>query len=92
MVASMFTAAHDALVARAVELRKEAGLNQRQLAASLGREQNFIGRIETGQRRLDLVEWVEICRACGVDPETEIARLVRRISSLVPQKRRAGKK
>jgi hypothetical protein len=61
----------------------------RQLAAALGREQNFIGRIETGQRRIDLVEWVAISRACKVDPETEIARLIRQIAMLVPQRPQA---
>ena len=88
MVASMVTAAHDALVAAVVQLRKNAGLTQRQLAEALGREQNLIGRIETGQRRIDLVEWVGICRACKVDPEVEIAKLVRQIKPLVPPRRR----
>jgi len=88
MVASMVTAAHDALVAAVVQLRKNAGLTQRQLAEALGREQNLIGRIETGQRRIDLIEWVGICRACKADPELEIAKLVRQIKPLVPQRRR----
>ena len=51
MVASMFTAASDALAAAVVELRKRAGFTQRQLADAVGREQSFIGRIETRQRR-----------------------------------------
>jgi transcriptional regulator with XRE-family HTH domain len=88
MVASMFSAAHRELVAAVVEMRKRAGLTQRQLADAVGREQNFVGRIETGQRRIDLVEWVSLCRACGTDPETEIARLVKKIASMVPQARR----
>jgi len=88
MVASMFTGAHEELTRAVVELRKKAGLTQRQLAEAVGREQNFIGRIETGQRRVDLVEWVTICRACGADPETEIARLVRKIAPSVPSRRR----
>ncbi|MGD0140173.1 MAG: helix-turn-helix transcriptional regulator [Tepidisphaeraceae bacterium] len=71
-----------------MQLRKGAGLTQRQLAEALGRKQNLIGRIETGQRRIDLIEWVGICRACKVDPEVEIAKLVRQIKPLVPQRRR----
>jgi transcriptional regulator with XRE-family HTH domain len=88
MVASMFTAASDALAAAVVELRKRARMTQRQLAEGVGREQNFVARIETGQRRIDLVEWVTICRACGVDPEVEIVKLLRKIGALVPQRRR----
>jgi transcriptional regulator with XRE-family HTH domain len=83
MVASMFTAASDALASAVVELRKGAGMTQRQLAKAVGREQSYIGRIETGQRRIDLVEWVGICRACGVDPEKTIARLARKVAALV---------
>ena len=84
----MFTAASDALAAAVAELRGRAGLTQRQLAAAVGREQSFIGRIEKGQRRVDLVEWVVICRACKADPEAEISRLVRQIKPLIPQRRR----
>jgi transcriptional regulator with XRE-family HTH domain len=71
-----------------VELRKGAGMTQRQLANAVGRKQSYIGRIETGQRRIDLVEWVGICQACGADPEKTIARLVRKIVGLVPARKR----
>jgi transcriptional regulator with XRE-family HTH domain len=84
MVRTMHNPAAEALAKAAVALRKNAGLNQRQLAAKLGREQNYVARVETAQRRLDLLDWVALCGACGVDPETEIRRLVRLASSLLP--------
>jgi transcriptional regulator with XRE-family HTH domain len=86
MVASMFSGAYEALVSSVVDLRKRAKLTQRQLAASLGREQNYVGRIETRQRRIDLVELAQICLACGVDPEEEIGQILRRIRHLIPRK------
>jgi transcriptional regulator with XRE-family HTH domain len=92
MVASMFTAAADVLAAAVADLRRRAGLTQRQLAEKVGREQSFVGRIETGQRRVDLVEWVLICRACGADPAVEVAALVRQIAAIVPPGRRRGRK
>lgn len=58
-------------------LRRGAGLTQRQLAARLNREQNFINRLELGERRLDLVEFYWFCRACNAKPET-IAKEVMR--------------
>jgi transcriptional regulator with XRE-family HTH domain len=70
-----------------VELRKSAGISQRELAAALGREPNFVARIETGQRRLDLIEWVQVLRALGADPEKEIAGIVRQVSPLKAKKR-----
>lgn len=88
MVASMFTAAHRELVSAVVVLRKRAGMTQRQLAEAVGREQSFVGRIETGQRRVDLVEFVTICRACGADPEQEVVKLTRKIAGWLPARRR----
>lgn len=88
MVESMFTPAYTALIDAVVALRQNAGLTQRQLAERLGREQSFVGRIETGQRRIDLVEFVWICRACGAKPEDEVGRLVPRIARHVPARRR----
>lgn len=86
MVASMFTAAHRLIVEAVVRLRRTAGLTQRQLAARLGREQSYVGRIETGQRRVDLVELVQICDACGADPLAEVARLTREVARSVPRR------
>ena len=83
MVDSMFTSAFAELVAAVVDMRKKAGLTQRELARRMAREQNFVARVETGQRRLDLIELIQICQACGVSPEQEMQRLTRRIVKLV---------
>ena len=41
--------------------RQEAGLTQRALAARLKRPLNVVSRIEQGQRRVDLLEWIALC-------------------------------
>ena len=64
----------------------QAGLTQRELAERIGREQSFIGRIETRQRRVDLVEFVWIARCCGFDGEKELAKVTKRVLGLIPQK------
>ena len=56
-----------ALVGKLVEARKEAGLSQDALASRLGRHQQFVSRYEIGERRLDIVEFIDICRALGLD-------------------------
>ncbi|WP_341937929.1 helix-turn-helix domain-containing protein [Marinimicrobium sp. C2-29] len=49
------------------QLRKErAGLTQVELSQALGRPQSYVSKYETGERRLDYVEVVEICQAIGV--------------------------
>ena len=75
---STFTPQYDLLRAKLRDMREAAGLTQRELAQELEREHSFVGRIETGERRVDLVEFVWICEACGQDPEEAIVDLVRR--------------
>ena len=65
---SVFTPHYDAFRERLVGMRKHAGLTQRGLAARLRREHSFVSRIEQGERRLDVVEFYWVCRACGADP------------------------
>lgn len=63
-------------------LRATAGLTQRQLAAKLDRERSLVGRLELGERRLDMVEFFWLCRACDANPIKEAASLMRQLESL----------
>jgi transcriptional regulator with XRE-family HTH domain len=65
---STFTPAYSVLRQTLVALRKSAGLSQRALAQRLGRERSFVARVEQGERRVDVVELLWICEACGADP------------------------
>lgn len=67
---------------RIVVLRTKAGLTQRELAAKLERERSLVGRLELGERRLDIVEFFWLCRACNADPVKESANLMRQLDSL----------
>jgi transcriptional regulator with XRE-family HTH domain len=60
-----------------VQMRKKAGLSQRDLAQLLDREHNYVARIEVGERRVDIVELYWICRACKASPLRFAARLMR---------------
>jgi transcriptional regulator with XRE-family HTH domain len=58
-----------------VQERGAAGLSQLELAMRLGRPQSFVSKYERGERRLDLVEFLEVVRALRADPH-RILRLV----------------
>ena len=62
-----------------IALRTRAKLTQRQLAQKLGRERSLVGRLELGERRLDMVEFFSLCRACGADPVKEASRLMQQL-------------
>lgn len=61
-----------------VGLRRKAGLSQRALAQRLGREYSFVWRIETGERRLDLVEFAWVCHAWSANPSRVYAEMAAR--------------
>ena len=58
-----------------VAMRKRAGLTQRQLAAKLNQRQAYVGKSEVAERRLDILELLDWCEACGEDPTTLVRRL-----------------
>jgi transcriptional regulator with XRE-family HTH domain len=67
---------HKALITLLVTTRENAGLTQRDLAARLKRPHSFIGRIEAGERRVDVIEFIEISRVLEVDPRLLFGSLV----------------
>lgn len=65
---------HKALLAVLVASRREAGLTQRQLAERLKLPPSVIGKIETGERRLDVVEFTALAKALKIDPRVLFER------------------
>ena len=55
------------VIGKLIEARKAAGMSQAALAVRLNRHQQFVSRYETGERRLDVVEFVDIARALRCD-------------------------
>jgi transcriptional regulator with XRE-family HTH domain len=61
-----------------IKARKAAGLTQHQLAKRLHKPQSFVAKYEGGERRVDVVEFVEICRAIEADPNKLLKALIQR--------------
>lgn len=62
------SARHQRLAELIAQYRREAGLKQADVARELGRHQPFITSIENGQRRIDVVEFLQLARIIGFDP------------------------
>ena len=60
-----------------VEARKNGGWTQEQIAVKLGKPQSFVAKYEGGERRLDLIELIEVARAVNLDPMTIVAEVLR---------------
>lgn len=55
------------LIERLVARRKELGLSQQAVAEKVGMHQQNVSRYETGERRLDAVELVDVAAALGLN-------------------------
>lgn len=62
-----------------VEMRHEKQLTQRELAKILGIPYSWISKVELGERRLDIVEYVRLCRALDIDPHQGLNCIIKQI-------------
>jgi len=51
-----------------VEVRRAKVMTQADVAARLGKPQSFVAKYERGERRLDVIEFLDVADALGVDP------------------------
>jgi transcriptional regulator with XRE-family HTH domain len=61
-----------------VEIREAADVTQRELARRLDRAHSYVSRIEKGDRRLDVPEFIQWCELLGADPIAAMRRIVQR--------------
>jgi transcriptional regulator with XRE-family HTH domain len=67
-LSSLLPEFYDRALEQLVLARKTARITQAALADTLGRPQSFVAKYESGERRLDVAEFVGIARALGADP------------------------
>jgi transcriptional regulator with XRE-family HTH domain len=76
MSATVQTKAHRHLVVVLHAARRRAGLRQTDVAKKLGRSQTWIARIESGERRIDVVELIKLCKLYRADPHKLLDRIM----------------
>lgn len=72
---SAFTAPYIALIDELIRRRHEIGMTQADLGAAYGEDQSFISRVERCQRRIDVYEFVRLCRILGIQPSAMLDAL-----------------
>ena len=68
MAKTLHTERHRKLRELLVAQRKAAGLTQTVLAERLGKPPSYVAKYELGERRLDVLEFIDIAVAIGFDP------------------------
>lgn len=67
-VKSNFTRDYAVFLEVLLRARKRRGLTQSAVAASLGKPQSFVAKYESGERRLDVVEFCHIAKVLRENP------------------------
>jgi len=62
MEKTIYSDEHKYLVEKLIKARRDAGLAQKKVAKILNRSQSYISKIESGQRRVDIIQLKEFAR------------------------------
>ena len=62
MSKAIYSKVHKYIVEQLKKARQEAGLGQEQVAKLLGKTQSYVSKIESGQRRIDIVTLKEFAK------------------------------
>lgn len=81
MAKSLHTPEYEYFRSLLVSAREKAGLTQADVSSKLCRPQSFVAKYEGGERRLDIVEFVQVCTALGVDPHAVLSKMQRRVGA-----------
>jgi transcriptional regulator with XRE-family HTH domain len=76
MPKSVFSAKYTRFRSMLAEARKKARMTQTDLAVKLGRKQSYVSKFERGERRLDLIEFLEVAEVLGIDVLGFVERLL----------------
>jgi transcriptional regulator with XRE-family HTH domain len=76
MTESVHSASYSKFIAVLVAARRGAGFTQQEIAGRLGKPQSYVAKIEGGERRLDVVEFIALAKAINVNPKTLFASVV----------------
>lgn len=87
---STHSALYRGLIARMRALREARGLSQQEVARRLGKPQSYVSKAEMGERRLDVVEYLQFMRAIGSEPHALLSEIEAeyRVSRLPAPRRR----
>lgn len=72
---TIYRPSYQALIQNLIELRKSQGITQSVLAERLNKPQSYVAKIEGCERKLDVLEFMELCQVLGV-PASEMIKII----------------
>ncbi|MEH2239530.1 helix-turn-helix domain-containing protein [Nostoc sp.] len=77
MPKSVFSEEYNRFRQLLMEARKAAKLTQAELSAKLELPQSYVSKYERGERRLDLIEFLQVAQVLEIDPLAFIEELLK---------------
>ena len=75
MPGSLGSSRYNRLIELMIAARQDAQLTQQQVADRLHKPQSYVAKVERGERRLDLVEFLDLAKAVRIDPRRIIDQI-----------------
>lgn len=92
MSKSLRTPRQQLLLSLLIKARKTKGMTQADVALVLRRPQSFVAKYETGERRIDVIEFIDIAAALGVSTVDLLSKIETANDSRKPTGKRARKR
>ncbi|HEX7760835.1 MAG TPA: helix-turn-helix transcriptional regulator [Caulobacteraceae bacterium] len=80
MTSIIFSDEYELLPRYLIEQRRRAGLSQRELADRMRRSQSHVYKMETRQRRIELIEFCRYVESLGGDPAEALEGFLARLA------------
>jgi len=76
---SLYTAEWEAVLQILRDARGKRGWTQEQLAKKLGRPQSLVAKVEAGERKLDVVQFIDYMRVLESDPVASMRKILKKV-------------
>ncbi|EAA2773428.1 helix-turn-helix transcriptional regulator [Salmonella enterica] len=75
---SVYSDDYQSVISALKQARVRQNITQTAIATALGRPQSFIAKVENGERRLDVVEFIRLAQLLGMDWQSELQSIARK--------------
>ncbi|EBC1275300.1 helix-turn-helix transcriptional regulator [Salmonella enterica] len=79
---SVYSDDYQSVISALKQARVRRNITQTAIATALGRPQSFIAKVENGERRLDVVEFIRLAQLLGMDWQSELQNIARKYDPL----------
>ncbi|HBQ9101511.1 TPA: helix-turn-helix transcriptional regulator [Klebsiella pneumoniae] len=81
-MSSIYSSEYQLVIKNLREIRIKKGITHERLAQALKRPQSFVAKVESGERRLDVIEFAYIAGLLGIEPAPLLQKILVKVAPL----------